>query len=317
MASSLSTALNGLQQQRLLLNEVVARFAALPQPDQPSWTAVRNKLQELYSDFTGHIAILQLLLSCSTEGGHALAELDGFPDVLQSSEDIFKSLRAPATLSALSKYTNKAISSANTTSFHFADSLMPALEHAGTSVRAAMASLFLSFTRGAETISPAHSPSDSESPTLQEAFSLRPFALTGTDISLLVPHLDNKDLTTVVEDISTQVNTLAKKWVQRQKATTCGVEPYVLSHFWLGNTGPMKDTRGLPISPKTGDKSRIIDIPFENWLKRFTSTRNTAAFVGSGGCGKSAMINAIVGVYLITPSSKFYVYSYITASEGL
>jgi len=305
MASKLSTALNGLQQQRLLLNELVARTAALPQDDQRSWTAVRNKLQDLHSDFTGHIAILQLLLPRSTEGGHALAELDGFSNLLQSSGHIFESLRTE-TLSALSKQADGGISSADTTSFDMGDSLMPALEHAGTSLRAAMASLFLSFSRGAETISPVHSPSDSESPTLQAAFSLRPFALTGTDLSLLIPHLDNQDLTTIVEDMSTQVNTLAKEWVQRQKATTCGVEPSVLSHFWLGNTSPMNDTRDQPVSLKTGDESCMIDIPFGNWLERFTSTRNTAAFVGPAGAGKSAMINAMVGVHLITPSSKCY-----------
>ena len=316
MASKLSAVLGGFQQQLLLLNELVARVPALASADKQSWDAVNNKLQELYSDFTGHIAILQLLLSRSTEGGHALAELDGVAHALQTSGQTFEALRA-ASLSASSNQAKEGTSSPDITSYDITKPVMTVeLENIRTTLRAAMASLFLSFSRGAETISPAHSPSDAGSPTLRSTFSLRPFALTGTDIPLLAPHLDNQDLTTIVKDISTQVNALAKEWVQKQTATTFGIEPSVLSHFWLGNTVPMRDTRGELVLSETGDEPCVTEIPIGNWLKHFTSTRNSAALVGPSGSGKSAMINAIVGVHLITPSSKCYFSFYILPLKG-
>ena len=302
MTQKLSAVLDGFQQQLLLLNELVARVPALAPANKQSWRVVDNKLHNLYSDFTVHIAITQLLLSRSTEGGHALAELDGVAHALQTSGQTLEAFRA-ATLSALANQAIEGTPSLDTTSPDTTTPFMTAeLEHVRTTLRAAMASLFLSFSRGAETISPTHTSSDSESPTLQAAFSLRPFALTGTDLS---PYLDNQDLTTIdVEEISTQVNALAKEWVQRQTATTSGVEPSVLSHFWLGNTIPVKDIRGQVVLSETDDEPCMTEIPIGNWLKRFTSTRNTAALVGTSGCGKSSMINAIVGVHLITPSSK-------------
>src|SRR5258706_3281703 len=300
MPSKLSAVLDGFQQQLLLLNELVARVSVLVPADKQSWGVVNNKLQELYSDFTGHIAIIQLLLSRSTEGGHALAELDGVAHALQTSGQTLEALRA-ASFSASSNQAEDGTSSPDITSPDITTPVMTAeLEHARTTLRAAVASLF---SRGAETIFPTHTSSDSESPTLQAAFSLRPFALTGMDLS---PHLDNQDLRTVVEGISTQVDALAKEWVQRQTATTCGIEPSVLSHFWLGNASPMKDAPGQLVSPETGDGPGVTEIPIGHWLKRFTSTRNTVALVGPSGSGKSAMINAIVGVHLITPSSECY-----------
>ena len=315
MPSKLSTVLDGSQQQLLLLNELVARVSALVPANKQSWGAVNNKLQELYSDLKGHIAIIQLLLSRSTEDGHALAELGGVADALQASRQTLEALRA-ASLSAFSNQAKDGTSSPDITSPNITTPAMTAeLEHVRTNLRASMASLFQSFSRGAETISPTHTSSDPETPTLQAAFSLRPFALTGTDLSR---HLDNQNLTTVVEGISTQVNTIAKEWVQRQTATTFGIEPSVLSHFWLGNISSMKDARGQVVLSETGDGPRVTEIPIGHWLKRFTSTRNTAALVGPSGAGKSAMINAIVGVHLITPSSKCYFLGVLyTASDGL
>ena len=316
MASKLSPVLNGFQQQLLLLNELVARIPALAPADKQSWGAVNDKLQELYSDFTGHIAILQLLLSRSTEGGHALAELDGVTHALQTSGQTFEALRA-ALPSTLSNQAKEGTPSPDITSPDITTQVTTAeLENVRASLRVAMASLFLSFSRGAETISPTHSSSNAESPTLQAAFSLRPFALTGNDLSLLVPHFDSQDLTTIVEDISTQVNALAKEWAQRQTDTTFGIEPSVLSHFWLGNAIPRKDTRGELVLSETGNEPCVTEIPIGNWLKRFTSTRNTAALVGPSGSGKSTMISAIVGVHLITPSSKGYLSFYILLLIG-
>lgn len=303
MTSKFSTAPDSLQQQLLLLNELVARVSALPPTDKQSWAAISNKMQELYSDFTGHIAILQLLLSRSTEGEQALVELEGFAHALQTSRRTLEALRA-ALLSAFPNQAKEDTSGPGITSPDIAKPVMTAeLEHARRTLRAAMASLFLSYSRGPETTSPTHSSSGSESLTLQAVFSLRPFALTGTDLTLLAPHLDTRDLMTTVEDISTQFNARAKEWVQRQTATTCGIEPFVLSHFWLGNTSPMQDTWGQSVLFETGDESCMTNIPIGNWLQRFTSPRNTTALVGPGGSGKSSMINAIVGVHLITPSS--------------
>ena len=311
MASKLSPVLDDFQEQLLLLNELVARLPALAPADKQSWDTVNNKLQELYSDFTGHIAILELLLSRSIEGSHTLAELLGVAHTLHRSGRIFETLRAPS-LSASSNHAKVGTLSLDITSPDITKSVMTAeLEDIRTTLRAVMAPVFLSFSRGAETISPTHNPSDAESSTLQAAFSLRPFALTGTDISLLAADLDNQDLTTIVENISTQVNALAKDWVQRQTDTTVGIEPYVLSHFWLGNSSPMKDTQGQLDLPKTDNGPYVTEIPIGNWLKHYTSTRNTAALVGPSGSGKSAMINAFVGVYLITPSSKCYFSFYI------
>jgi len=318
MASKLSTILDSLQQQLLLLNELVARVLALPPANEQSWVDIGKKLQELYSDFKGNIAILELLLSRSTEaeGGHALAELDAVAHALQTSGQTFAALRA-ASLSASSNQAKEGTSSENITSPDTSKPVMTAeLQHVRISLRAAMASLFLSLSRGAETIPPKDGSSASENPTLQAAFSLRPFGLTGTDLSLLAPHLDSQDLTTVVEGISTQVNALAKEWVQRQTATTYEIEPSVLTHFWLGNTSSLKDIRDQLALSETGDEPCVTEIPVGNYLKRFTSTRNTTAFVGSQASGKSAMINTIVGVHLITPSSMCYFSSYILLLKG-
>ena len=317
MTSKLSKILDELQQQLLLLNELVARVVVLPPADDPNLATVRNKLWQLYSDFTTHIAIIQLLQSRSTQDVQALVELDAFAKALQTSGQTFEALRA-APLPTFSNQAKEGTPSQNITSPHTAEPVMTTeLEHVRTSLRAAMASLFLSFSRRAEAISPTYSSSsDSESPTLQAAFSLRPFALTGTDLSLLAPHLDNQDLITFAEDISTQVNALAKEWAQRQTATTCALEPSVLSHFWLGDTSPINDIRDQLVLSKTGYEPFLTEIPVGNWLKRFTSTRNSAAFVGPSGSGKSAMINAIVGVHLITPSSKCYFSSYPLFLKG-
>ena len=313
MPSKLSEVLDGFQQQLLLLNELVARVSTLVPVDKQSWGAVNNTLQELYSDFNGYIAIIQLLLSRSTEDGHALAELGGVADALQTSRQTLKALRA-ASLSASSNQAKDGTSVPDITSPNITTPVMATeLELVRKPLRAAIASLFQSFSRGAETTSPTHTSSDSESPTLQAAFSLRPFALTGTDLS---PHLDIQDLGTVVEGISTQVNAIAKEWVQRQTATTFGIEPSVLSHFWLGNMSHMKDVRGQLVLSEIGDGPAVTEIPIGNWLKRFTSTRNTAALVGPSGCGKSAMINAIVGAYLITPGSRCYFLFYILLLKG-
>ena len=294
MAPKLSVILDGLQQQVLLLNELVARVAALPPADNQPWAALSNKLQQLYSDFAAHIAIVQLLLSRSTEDERELAELDALSNLLQTNGQLFEALRV-APLSAPSNQATEGTPDQNTTSLHTtAPVTVEQLEHVRISLRAAMASLFLSSSRGAETIPPTHSPSTPESSTLQATFSLRPFALTGADISLLAPPLDDQDLKTVVESISSQVDAVAKEWVQRQTAVACAIEPSVLTHFWLGNT------------PKASDERCGTEIPVGNLLKRFTSTRNSVALVGHSSSGKSAMINAIVGVHLITSSSKCY-----------
>ena len=305
MTSKLSTILDDLHQQLLLLNELVARVVVLPPADDPNSATVCNKLWQLYSDLTTHIAIVQLLQSRNTQDVQTSVELDAFAKTLQTSGQTFEALRA-ASLPMFSNQGKEGTPSQNITSSHTEEPVTTAaLEHVRISLRAAMATLFLSFSRGAEAISLPHSSSsDSESPTLQAAFSLRPFALASTDLSLLAPHLDNQDLITTVEGISTQVDALAKEWVQRQTATTCAIEPSVLSHFWLGDTSPMNDIRDHLVSSKTGYEPYVTEIPVGNWLKRFTSTRNSAAFVGPSGSGKSAMINAIVGVHLITPSSK-------------
>ena len=80
MAFKLSIILDGLQQQLLLLNELVARVAACPTVNNPP------VVQQLYSDFPDYIAITQLLSSRSSEDGHSSAELDAFAHVLQTDE---------------------------------------------------------------------------------------------------------------------------------------------------------------------------------------------------------------------------------------
>src|SRR5258706_6512701 len=66
MAPKLSTVLDGLQHQYLLLNELVARVALLPPANNSHWATVDNKLWQLYSDFTIHTAIIKLLQSRTT-----------------------------------------------------------------------------------------------------------------------------------------------------------------------------------------------------------------------------------------------------------
>ena len=56
MAPTLSTILDSSQQQLLLLNELVTRALALPPANKQSLADIGKKLEELYSDFTGHIA---------------------------------------------------------------------------------------------------------------------------------------------------------------------------------------------------------------------------------------------------------------------
>lgn len=299
MASKLSTILDSLQQQFLLLNELVARVAARPPADNPPLAAV---VQQLYSDLTIHITITQLLSSHSAEVGHATAELDVFAHALQTSGQTFEALRVTSLSTSSKQATDGTLSRDKQSSDSTTPKTVEELEHVRMSLRAAMAPLFLSISRGAETIPPTQSSSNSESPTLQEAFSLRPFALTSEDILSLAPLPENQDLKAIVEHISTQVNALAKEWAQT--AATIPLEPSVLSHFWLGNTTSVKNIRDQLVPPETGNEFCVTEIPVGNWLKRFTSTRNSTAFVGSSGAGKSALIDAIVGVHLITPSSK-------------
>ena len=81
---------------------------------------------------------------------------------------------------------------------------------------------------------------------MHEAFSRRPFALMGADVSSLVPSLSNPDLKSVIEVISTQVNDIYKEWVAKWVATGVVVEPSVL--MWGYVVHPKRCARKLSSS---------------------------------------------------------------------
>lgn len=93
MASKLSTVLDVLQHQCLLLNELVAFVAALPPANNSHWATVGNKLRQLFSAFTVHTAIIKLLQSRTTQSVQASAGLDVFVQTLQAGAKSLEVLR--------------------------------------------------------------------------------------------------------------------------------------------------------------------------------------------------------------------------------
>jgi len=186
------------------------------------------------------------------------------------------------------------------------------------SLRAAMAPLFLSFSlRDSTTTSlPTSNSNNPSTPTLQEAFSRRPFALTAADISPLIPSLDSTELKSTMEAVYAQVNDVAKEWVAKQAATGIAIELSVLIQWWCGNEwsllsdmqGQLSSPTSEPAPPKE-DVLLVAQAFAGARIRQSTSGRNSIAFIGSYGCGKSSVINAIVGFPLIEAGSEYHVYT--------
>jgi len=315
MASKLSTILDGLQQQLLLLNELIARVAIIPPADDSHWATVGNKLLRLYSDVTVHIAIIQLLQSRTTQDVQDPAELDAFAQTLHTGTKTLKALQVklsptPSGQSAEDK-SSPALTFPQTESVIIAQQL----GQLGESLRVALVSLFLSFPLGniaTETFLSSNS-NNLQAPALQEAFSRRPFALTGADVAALVPSLGNPDPKTAVEAISTQINDIAKDWAAKQAATGVEILPSVLTHLWCGGTWSLlKEMQGQLLSPEPEPVPPKEDVLLVTKtlvgarVRRSTSNRTSIVFIGSSGCGKSSIINAIVGFPLITAGSEYW-----------
>ena len=319
MDSKLSMTLDSLQRQLLLLNELVARVAALAPPDDQPGAALRNELQQIYFDFTVHIAIIQLLMSRTAQEEQALAELDVFTQTLQAGEQTLEALRAAWFPTASNQTTDDKSSPAFTFPRTEIPQMAQKVEQLGVSVRA---SLFLSFSPRDIKTDPLPT-SESNSSALQEAFSHRPFALTGADISSLVPSLGNPDPKTAMEVISAQVNNCAKEWATKQAATGLAIEPLVFAHSWYGNAWSLlrdvQDQLSSPDSKPTPPKEDVLLLGkalVGARVRQSASHRTSIAFIGSAGCGKSSMINAIVGFPLIRVGSE-YCYIGYTTSEPL
>ena len=325
MASKLSKILDGLQQQLLLVNDLVARIATLPPADDSHWPAVGNKLLQLYSDVTVHIAIIQLLQSCTTQDVQALAELDAFSQTLQAGGKTLEALRVELSTTPPRELTKD--SSSPSLTFLHTESAITAQQigQLGLSLQAAMASLFLLFSLGDITTNPlpTSTPNDLEAPALQEAFSRRPFALTGADVSSLVPSLGNPDPRSAIEVISAQISDFAKEWVAKQAAIEVATETSILTRLWCGNTWSLPGDMGghllspgpEPAPPKE-DALLVAKALVGARIRKSASDRSSIAFIGSAGCGKSSLINAIVGFPLITPGSGYCFFIRYTTSES-
>ena len=314
MASKFSVILDGLQQQLFLLNELIARVATLPPANDSHWAVVGNKLSQLYSNVTVHIAIIQLLQSRITQDVQALAELDAFSQTLQASAKTLKALQVELyTIS--SNESTKDKSSPGLTVPH-TESAITAQQvgQLSLSLRLAMASLFLSLSSGdiATNPLPASNSNNLEAPALREAFLRRPFALTGADVSSLVGFLGNPDPNSAIGVISAQISDFAKEWVAKQAATGVVIEPLILTHLWCGDTWSLlRDMHGQLLSPEPEpvlpkeDVLLVAKTLVGARVRQSASDRTSIAFIGSLGCGKSSLINAIVGFPLIKPGSEY------------
>jgi len=323
MASKLPTVINDLQHGLFVLNELVARAAALPPTDDPCWVTVGSKLLQLHSDFTVHIAIIQLLQSRTTQDAQNLAELDAFTQTLQAGVKTLEALRVELFTTPSGQSTEDKPNPALTFSHPESPIIAQQVGQLGPSLRAAMVPLFLSFSLGDTTTNPPET-NNMEAPALQEAFSRRPFALTGADVSSLVPSLGNPDPKSAIEVISAQVNDFAKEWAAKQAAIGVGIEPSAHVHLWCGNTWPVvRDIQGQLSSfgsepaPPTGDVLLVAEDLVGARVRQSASDRKSIAFIGSSGCGKSSLINAIVGSPLITAGSKYCLFVGYTTSEPL
>jgi len=310
MASKLSTILDGLQRQLLLLNELIARVAIIPPADDSHWATVGNKLLRLYSDVTVHIAIIQLLQSRTTQDVQDLAELDASAQTLHTSSKTLKALQVKLSTTPSGQSAEDKSSPALT--FPQTESVIIArqLGQLGESLRVAVVSLFLSFPLeniAGERFLPGIS-NNLKALELREAFSRRPFALTGADVSALVPSLGDPDPKSAIEAISTKMGVIAKDWAATQAATGVEIQPSVLTHSWsLLNDmqEQLLSPEPEPVPPKE-DVLLVAKALVEARIRRSTSNRTSIAFIGSSACGKSSLINAIVGFPLITAGSEYW-----------
>lgn len=324
MASKLSAVRSDLQRGLGILNELVARVATLSPAGDKHWPLVGNKLSHLHSDFTVHIAIIQLLLSRTTQEAQTLAELDKFTQTLQAGGETLEALRValfptPPNQAGEDKPSPLLTSQTETPQ---------QLEQLSVSLRAAMASLFLSFSPGDSTPNPLPS-SDSNSQgalALEEAFLRRPFALTSADVSSLVPSLGSPDPKSATEAISAQVNGLAKTWAAKQAAAGVAIEQSVLINLWCGEAWsslPSGDLQGQLSSPgpepaPPNEDALLAANGFVGArVRRSVSDRTSIAFIGSSGCGKSSLINAIVGFPVIAAGSELNLFTRFTISKPL
>ena len=159
---------------------------------------------------------------------------------------------------------------------------------------------------------------------MQEAFIRRAFALTGVDVSSLVASLSNPDPNSAIEVISAQISDLAKEWVAKQAATGVTIEPSILTHMWCGHAWSLlRDMHGQLLSPELEsvlpkeDVLLVAKTLVGARVRQSASDRTSIAFIGSLRCGKSSLINAIVGLPFITLGSEYCFFIKYTTSESL
>jgi hypothetical protein len=298
MASKLSTILDSLQQQLLLLNELVARVATLPPANDSHWSTVSSELLQFQSDITVHIAIIQLLQSRTTQDVQSLAELDAFAQTLQAGGKTLEALQVELSTTSSGEST-KDKSSPDPTSPHTESAITAQhVGQLGPSLRAAMAPLFLSWSLGDTTTTPLpiDKSNDLETPALREAFLRRPFALTSADVSSLVSSLGNPDPKSAIEVISAQISDLAKEWIAKQAATEVAIETSMFIHLWCGNTWSLlRDMQGhllLPTPEPVPPKEDVLVVAkalVGARIRQYASNRTSIAFIGSSACGKSSL----------------------------
>ena len=325
MASKLSTILDGLQQQLFLLNELVARVATLPPADNSCWATVGDKLLQLYSDVTVHITIIQLLQSRTTQDVQPSAELDAFAQTLQAGTETLKALQAELITTSSGESTKEKSSPALTVPPTESAITAQQVGQLSLSLQAATASLFRSFSLEDITTSPlaVSNSNNLEAPALQEAFLRRPFALTGADVSSLVASLGNPDPKSAIEAISTQINDFAKEWAAKQGVAGPAIDPSVLIHLWCGNTWSLlRDMQGQLLSPDPNpvpskeDVLLVAKTLVGARVRQSASNHTSIAFIGASGCGKSSLINAIVGFALIADGSEYCIFIRYATSES-
>ena len=323
MASELSAVRNDLQRWLGSLNELVARVATLSPAGDKHWPLVGNKLSHLHSDFTVHIAIIQLLLSRTTQDAQTSAELDKFTQTLQAGGGTLEALR----VALFPTPPNQAGEDKPSSPLTFPQTETPQqLEQLSVSLRAAMASLFLSFSPGDSTSIPRPS-SDSNSEgtlALEDAFLRRPFALTSADVSSLVASLGSPDPKSAIEAISAQVNDLAKTWAAGQAAVGVAIEPSALINLWCGDawsSPPSGDLQGQLSSPDPepappNEDALLAANGFVGArVRKSVSDQTSIAFIGSSRCGKSSLINAIVGFPVIAAGGECNLVTGFTISK--
>ena len=161
------------------------------------------------------IAITQYLLSHTTQNAQVLAELDALLRHYKLADRPSRCSGQHCSQQPPINTTNRKSSPALTFPRTGISQTVPKV---GMSLRVAMALLFLSFSPQDIRTVPLPT-SDFNSLALQEAFSRRPFAPTGADVSSLVLSLGNANPKSAMEVISAHVNDFVKEWAAKQVTT--------------------------------------------------------------------------------------------------